>query len=100
MKIILKIGSILGLLLIALSFILCLKGYSTSIAIFLPIVGLLLFSYCQSKRCLWKCSECGITFKINLVQFILGLNTGNSKLLTCKKCGKRTTCTSVKDDSI
>lgn len=100
MKIILKIGSILGLLLIALFFILCLKGYSSSLAIFLPIIGLLLFAYCQSKRCLWKCTECGNTFKINMVQFMLGLNTWDSKLLTCKKCGTKTTCKPVKDDSI
>lgn len=100
MKIILKIGSIFGLLLIALSFILCFKGYSSSTAVFLPLVGLLLFAYCQSKKCLWKCTECGDVFKINMIQFLLGINTGDTKLLTCKKCDKKTNCKPIKDDSI
>lgn len=98
----LKFGSIFGFLLMFVSLIsagifasifnstYCLLGLIPA------VIGFFLWVYCASKKTNWECSECGHIFKINMTDFILGVNVIDSKLLFCSKCNKKTACKPIK----
>lgn len=57
------------------------------------LIGIFLFIYWSTISYSWKCSVCGESFKINLIQNFLGINSGiNNKILYCAKCNKKTLC--------
>lgn len=82
----------LGLFLILISIILTFTSISKAIVVILAFGGLLLFVLFASKSTTFICSECHKEFKSTPLDFFLGLNTGNSKLLKCPHCGIRNSC--------
>ncbi|WP_297633252.1 hypothetical protein [uncultured Clostridium sp.] len=82
----------LGLFLIFISIVLVFTSISKIIIVILAFGGLFLFVLFAAKSTTFICSECHKEFKSTPLDFFLGLNTGNSKLLKCPHCGVRNSC--------
>lgn len=92
------LGLLLILLGILVNFIIPNRKYTIIISIFIVLLCFIIYLYSATKRLTWQCEECGYKFKINILEFILGINVIDTKLLYCQKCHKRTNCKALKLD--